>query len=177
MPRPGVKPEVKYTVSVVQDDVERLHGSFSCGDDALDHEIEKGILARLDCGDVWAWADVTVTAECEGFKGTDALCGCSYDDEDDFRANSGYFDDMCKRALDNLRATLVEEIKRGNDALALHSRFATQDFYDAVEASNAPIVALEWHEQTCIACGAHRSNSAPGSVCALCNHVMPAKEG
>lgn len=89
------------TVEIVaeQDDV-RVRGNAVCsGDPDLDKEYEDEILRRLDDGDVWAWADVAVRVSYKGFAGEDYLGCCSYEDEADFTANSGYFGDMKANAF------------------------------------------------------------------------------
>ena len=102
----------RYIDHVQQDD-QQIAGSFSSGDDEFDRKTVADILRRLDNGDVWAWADVTVVARYENWKGYDYLSGCCYEDEDDFRRNSGYFEDMCKTALKDLN----DQLKHAKDSL------------------------------------------------------------
>lgn len=94
--------------------------ALASGDSFLDKSVEDEIIARLDQGDVWAWADVTVIAEVqtdtgETFSGEDYLGGGSYKDEADFRRD-GYFDDMCWRAREELIKDLESAVKRGTIA-------------------------------------------------------------
>lgn len=113
------KPEITFKLRVEQDDTPVRSNAMASGDDAADKAYENRILRRLDAGDVWAWAWVEVTAECEGFTGSDGLGGCTYKDEADFRRPGGYYDDMKRVALDNLRAALKDAVERGNKASAL----------------------------------------------------------
>lgn len=82
--------------------------AMASGDDALDKQVEDEILERLEQGDVWAWVSVTVTASWQGQEASDHLGCCSYRDEDDFRQEGGYFDDMVEQALDTLNVELNE---------------------------------------------------------------------
>ena len=78
------------------------------GDDDFDREVEHNILCRLQQGDIWAWAAVTVVVTWGSFEGRDHLGCCSYADENDFRQPGGYFDDMVFEALDELNRTISE---------------------------------------------------------------------
>lgn len=72
-----------------------------------DADIVAAINERLERGDLWAWCYVKVTARREGsqFVGKSSGLGCcSYDDESDFRAGGGYFDDMQAEALRDLES-------------------------------------------------------------------------
>ena len=82
--------------------------AMASGDDAFDREVEQGILRRIDQGDVWAWAMVTVTVSWGPFSASDHLGACSYADEDNFRQPGGYFDDMVDQALDELNRNVWE---------------------------------------------------------------------
>lgn len=85
-----------------QSDIPVRGNAMVSGDSALDKQVEDEIIARLGAGDIWAWANVLVTAEWHGLTGTDSLGGCSYKDEADFIQNSGYYDDMVSNAIDEL---------------------------------------------------------------------------
>jgi hypothetical protein len=87
--------------------------ALASGDAAADREAEDEIIARLDAGDVWAWASVIVIAEYYGTEGGDSLGCCSYRDERDFRATPGYWDDMKKAACEDLRVLIQEQLPRG----------------------------------------------------------------
>lgn len=103
--------DLTYTLTAEQDDTP-IRGSFASGDDAADKELEDELLARLDQGDVWAWACVCVSVTHNGFKGVAYLGGCSYNNEAEFKAD-GYYRDMCKDAFADLRESMVYAVKRG----------------------------------------------------------------
>ena len=114
--------EIEYTLEV-EPEIEAIRGSFASGDDEADRALEDALIARVDRGDVWAWACVRVIAT---FPGTDLrgesswLGGCSYDSAQDFETSRfeikdmatgevthrGYYDDMCDEARDNLIAKI-----------------------------------------------------------------------
>jgi len=100
---------VFYRLEVQQDDTP-VRGNVLCsGCENCDKRAEDEVIKRLNGGDIWAWATVRVVAEYDGIDdvyGDDYLGCCTYDDEYDFRANSGYYDDMIRRACDDLREKL-----------------------------------------------------------------------
>lgn len=104
--KPLTLDQCAITLHVEQDDIPVRGNAMASGDD-LDKKVEDDILRRLDCGDIWAWADVTVTISFHGLSASDYLGGCSYGSEKNFRESSGYFDDMCAEALTNLNAQLL----------------------------------------------------------------------
>jgi hypothetical protein len=118
-------PEITYTLTAEQDDIPVRGNAMCSGDDAVDKEVEDEILARLDRGDVWAWASVKVVAECEGFEGCDYLGGCCYKDAKDFATEDGYYPQMKDAALEDLKATLATIAARGSKASKLLNRLST----------------------------------------------------
>ena len=117
-------PGVTFTIRAEQDDQQVRGNVCASGDDEHDRADEDAVLERLDNGDVWAWAAVTVRAslditdpEDEGavieFEGTDSLGTCSYADEADFAQPGGHFDDMKAQAVDDLRAAMRDAVERG----------------------------------------------------------------
>ena len=112
------KPEVTYRIEVEQDELTEVRGSFASGDDEADEALVKEIFERLDRGDTWAWAMVRVVAECEGFEGSDTLCGCCYKDEADFKTG-GYFEQMKDAALEDLQDEMLREKEQGDRASRL----------------------------------------------------------
>ena len=82
------------------------------GDDDFDREVEHNILCRLQQGDVWAWATVTVVTAWGPFKGNAHLGCCSYADENEFKQPGGYFDDMVTEALDELNHCVGEAYRQ-----------------------------------------------------------------
>lgn len=97
-----------FTVEIQadQEDLAVLGNAMASGDDVFDREVEDAIIERLDKGDIWAWASVSVrvsiVVDDEEFEAFDFLGCCSYHSEEDFRNNSGYFDDMCHTCLADL---------------------------------------------------------------------------
>jgi len=75
-----------------------------------DEQAVKDINFRLDCGDTWAWCDVTVQASWRSFKGSAAIGSCSYTDEDEFRADSPYFDDLVTEAIKLLNESMQADL-------------------------------------------------------------------
>jgi len=96
---------VTYRIEVEQDDIPVRGNALASGDDMLDRETEAEIIRRLNQGDVWAWATVSVIASCEGFEARAVIGGCSYADEADFRAGP-YYEDLCDEARVALQATI-----------------------------------------------------------------------
>ena len=93
--------EVKFSVTADYEDLS-LEGAFDLGSDELNREVVETITARLERGEVWAWASVRVSASWAGFTGAANLGGCNYTDEADFRKSSGYFKDMVLEAVNEL---------------------------------------------------------------------------
>lgn len=113
--------EIEYTIEAVPDDTPVCGNAQVSGDDAADKAVEDAICARLDHGDVWAWACVSVRAKCEGFEGRANLGCCSYKDQAEFEAG-GYLDDLRAEALEDLRSELLAAIERGAKAAELFTR-------------------------------------------------------
>ena len=100
------------------DDIPVRGNALASGDDAEDRAAEDEIIARLEAGDVWAWARVRVTVthpDMPGLDGWDSLGACSYRDEADFIAG-GYYDDMVREALRNLIES-SERVRRCSDLI------------------------------------------------------------
>lgn len=85
-------------------------------DQAANEKMLDEIYARLERGDLWAFCSVCVSAKWtdpvsdQEFEGTDYLGCCSYDDEEDFTQEGGYYPQMKKAAY----ADLVRQIQSGN---------------------------------------------------------------
>jgi hypothetical protein len=90
-----IRKQSRIEVFAEQDDIPVRGNAMASGDDELDRKTEDWILRRLDSGDVWAWAAVTVRVTWKGISCEDHLGACSYDDEADFRQEGGgYFGSM-----------------------------------------------------------------------------------
>lgn len=80
-----------------------VRGNACCsGDEEFDRVVESEIVRRLEIGDLWAWATVCVNGAWEGLDAETYLGCCCYDNEEDFRKNSGYFEDMVDEVIDDL---------------------------------------------------------------------------
>ena len=106
MLRQITKNECKISIHIEQDDQPVRGNAMASGDDTADRECENKVLARLNVGDVWAWANVEVCATWNGITGSDYLGGCSYADEADFKTG-GYYDSMVSEAVGRINETLA----------------------------------------------------------------------
>lgn len=82
------------------------------GDDAFDRKVEQKIFRRIEQGDVWAWAMVTVTVSWGPFSASDYLGCCSYANEEEFCQPGDYYDDMVATALDELNRLVLDAYER-----------------------------------------------------------------
>lgn len=110
------KDGITYKLYAEQDDIQVRGKALVSGDDDVDKKYEDRIIARLDNGDVWAWAAVTVTAEIDGIdvQGKDHLGACSYASHKSFIRGNGYWPDMKTAAKDELInkiSELVDAVK------------------------------------------------------------------
>ena len=107
--KPLTRDDVTFTVTCEPEHIPVRGNAIASGDDELDAATEDKILADLEAGNVWAWCCVKVTAEWQGFKGTDYLGACSYESEEQFMDTEEgfYLPDMRERALDDLNEKLA----------------------------------------------------------------------
>lgn len=122
-------PTITYAITYEQDDLP-VRGNVMCsGDDALDTECENAILAALDRGDVFAWADVTCTASVKYqgqlFQGEAHLGCCSYNSHAELVADC--LEQLKGDARVNLFEELSHDIARGFDAADLLKAFDGPD--------------------------------------------------
>jgi hypothetical protein len=54
----------------------------------------------------WGWCQVTITARYASLSGSAHLGACSYESDEDFEKNSGYYDQMVAEALDELQTNV-----------------------------------------------------------------------
>lgn len=99
--------EVTFTLTIEQES-ERIRGSFDSGDEEADEAQALEIERQLDNGSVWAWCVVRVTASWGDFEASEYLGACSYANEAEFCAPDGYWPDMKGEALDALNARIAE---------------------------------------------------------------------
>lgn len=109
---------ITYKLSIEQDDTRVRGNALASGNNAEDKAYEDEIIARLDNGDTWAWANANVEASIElagaTFRGDDWLGANSYKDTAEFITPGGYYDDMKKVAYDALIETLKDADKRAD---------------------------------------------------------------
>lgn len=101
--------EVEFEIACEPED-EDPADYFESGDKEADAEDVKKINEDVKWNP-WAWCCVVITASYKGFKGVATLGACSYTDEEDFRKNSGYYEDLRKDALDRLNEGICEIAK------------------------------------------------------------------
>lgn len=109
-------PGVEFSIKVEPEDLPVRGNALASGNEEEDKKVEDEIIRRLDDGDIWAWGFVTVAARYAGFEGTDGLGGCSYKDEDDFKQDGGYFEDIKWGAYNDLKTSLEFAIRQGKRA-------------------------------------------------------------
>jgi hypothetical protein len=96
--------EIEFTVECLPEDMPIRGNGMASGDTAYDEQCAREIEAELAAGNAWAWCTIRVTGEWRDLVETAYLGCCSYASEDDFRNNSGYFDDMRAEIADALQA-------------------------------------------------------------------------
>ena len=102
------KNDVEIDVIAEFDHIPVRGNAIVSGDADLDRKVENEIIRRINNGDVWAWASVEVKVTWETFEASDYLGCCTYDNENDFVKNSGYYDDMVEIALDDLNQQIED---------------------------------------------------------------------
>lgn len=95
--------EAKYDCECQEEDVSI---------DVDDEQTRKWIRDELAAGNTWAWCVVRVRASWNGFVGEAYLGGCSYKSKEDFVENSGYWEDMCTEAFNDLLTGLERMAQR-----------------------------------------------------------------
>lgn len=112
--------DIWYRITAEQDDQPVRGNIIDSGDEKFDKEVEDSAIQRLDDGDVWAWAVVTVTASVvvngERFEGRAYLGGCSYKDVEDFKEQNDYAIQMEQEAREDLLDALRRSVARGEIA-------------------------------------------------------------
>jgi hypothetical protein len=105
--KPITVDEATITLTVQQEDALIVDNAMDSGYPDIDRDCVQDIIERLNQGDVWAWAFVTVTVTWHTFSGINYLGCCTYKDEDDFKtSDSDYYEDMVSEALDNMNNSM-----------------------------------------------------------------------
>jgi len=133
------------TLTAEQDDIPVRGNALASGDDDVDHKFEDDILARLDDGNVWAWAAVTMTAEYLGHSGADHLGACSYANAEDFRVANDYYSGMVDSALDALAESILTDDGAYDDVTALADYFAGREQTAKPDAMNMQLI-IQWQK-------------------------------
>ena len=110
--KPLTREEVAIRLEAEPEFIPVEGNASASGDEAFDQEMEHSILSRLETGDVWAWAMVTVTVSWGPFSASDHLGCCSYADEEDFSQPGGYLDDMVDEALTELNKLILDAYRQ-----------------------------------------------------------------
>ena len=98
--------------------------AMASGDEEYDAQVEQAIIDRLEDGDVWAWASVSVRASFGGLEGEpDYLGCCSYESFQEFVTPDGYLPQMVGEALESLQQAARDA---SEDAAILLEGFAAQ---------------------------------------------------
>lgn len=77
------------------------------GDHFDDQETIDQITEEWENGNDWAWCNIAVTVHYMGLTSVQYLGCCSYESEEDFVDNSGYYDDMGREAI----AEIIEQVE------------------------------------------------------------------
>lgn len=94
--------DIKIAVTAFPEEIPVKGNAMSSGDEDFDHQVETAIYERLKMDDIWAWTTVCVTGAWEELTMHEYIGCCCYDSEEDFRNNSGYFEEMVDEILANL---------------------------------------------------------------------------
>lgn len=105
-----VEAEVEFRIELLEEDTV-VDGYFETDEPERDRELEQEILRRLERGDRWAWCTVRVIASWNGLEGDDTLGCCSYESEEDFRNDDGYWPGMKAETLYRLNEKIKAKFK------------------------------------------------------------------
>ena len=120
--------EIEYEIRM-EPELMQIEGNASAIDEETDRETVDWIRGQLARGNDWAWCSVQVIATIPdmGVRGESSwLGGCSYKSERDFKSgdfeitdpdgtkrSSGYYQDMCNEAREDLLNNLREAHRNG----------------------------------------------------------------
>lgn len=104
------KEDVKITIEA-ENEHTPIEGNAFFSDNVEEvKQIENEIREKLEYN-IWAWCCVKVTVTFMGMEGTDYLGACSYDSEEDFIKNSGYYDQMIDTCIKEIQTELETLVK------------------------------------------------------------------
>jgi len=63
---------------------------------------------------VWKWCMVEVKGTYKGLTASEYLGGCSYESEEDFKNDSGYYEDMVNAVISDLNKQIAELVSDFN---------------------------------------------------------------
>lgn len=93
--------KIKITVKAEREDISLDHAKIDCAP-GFEEAVRDGIKKSR----TWGWCTVVVTARFKddptAASGVDYLGCCSYTSKQDFIDNSGYYEDMVQRAVEDL---------------------------------------------------------------------------
>jgi hypothetical protein len=101
---------VEFNLELLQDDTPIRGNAMASGDDDVDRRYENKIIAALEDGNDWMWANVRMTASVDIDECWDSLHCCVYENRADFEDDRYYFD-MKDEALRLLRIEHEEALK------------------------------------------------------------------
>lgn len=112
--------EVQFKL-IVEDETEPLESVFGSDIDYIDQEVLENIKNRIRRGDTWAWCSVEIQALWRGFVGKAYVGHCSYENEQDFIKNSGYYDEIVQESLDDLQDSVEETANKLSLLISIES--------------------------------------------------------
>jgi len=96
----------------IQLDCEQEYASIKGNACAIDPETdakeEIRIHRALSRGNEWAWCCAKLTVSYDSLESVEYLGCCSYESAEDFKLNSGYYEDMIKEALNSIADSLIK---------------------------------------------------------------------
>jgi hypothetical protein len=100
---------VRLTIS--QEDTHPSQAGFEQSDGTPDAALAAEIQRDWEQGNDWAWGVVQVRATFLSLEASEYIGQASYASEQDFRANSGYYEDMLETTIADLATQLLDNRK------------------------------------------------------------------
>lgn len=101
--------EVKFQITVEEEDIPVRGNACATDDPVADKEIEDYIFEELSRGNIAAWCCIMVRATWNGFTGRACLGGNSYQSEEEAIADCG--EALKDEALDDLNKEIAETLQ------------------------------------------------------------------